>query len=208
MRSFLWGKREVYRGVPGPGYHRAVEASVVRLDWECGPLDVLAAWPPDRPVAMLHSGRLDRRFARWSIITCPLAFRRPGDAPSGQGTPGDPSFGSLLEEVLAPRCGDQPAGGSEIPFGGGWIGYLSYDLGRELEPAAAAPRAERGARTDRDWPRAEFAWCPGALVYDGLERSWHAVGAAPQDLSLDGRSRGAAFRCGALRSSVSRSQYL
>jgi anthranilate/para-aminobenzoate synthase component I len=172
-----------------------VERSAVRLDWDCGPMDVAAAWPADRPLAMLHSGRLDGRFARWSILACPQAFRRPWPDPG------------CLSEVLAPPASAPPAGGREVPFAGGWIGYLSYDLGRELEPAAGAIRMGPCARDDRGWPLAEFAWCPGALVYDGLERAWYAAGEAPP-AAIAARRRAATFRAGSLRSAVSRDDYL
>ncbi len=187
----------MYRRARAPAlYDCAVERSVVRLDWDCGPMDIVAAWPADRALAMLHSGRPDGRFGRWSIIASPQTFQRPWPDPG------------CLAEVLAPRAAAAAVGGGEIPFAGGWIGYLSYDLGRELEPAAGAPRAGRRARDDRGWPHAEFAWCPGALVYDGLERAWYAAGEAPSVAIHAGRSRAASFRAGSLCSALTRDEYL
>ena len=42
-----------------------------RLDWNCDPLDVVAAWPADRPLMMLHSGRGHPRWGRRSILAEP-----------------------------------------------------------------------------------------------------------------------------------------
>jgi anthranilate/para-aminobenzoate synthase component I len=188
----------VYRRAACPAlYDCAVDRGAVRLDWDCRPLDVVAAWPADRALAVLHSGRLDGRFARWSIVACPEAFERPADGPGG-----------AFAEALAPEAPGPPAADGEVPFAGGWIGWLSYDLGRVLEPAAdSAVRGPR-ARDDRSWPLAEFAWCPGALVYDGLHRAWFAAGAEPPVALGAGGPRIASFRCGPLRSAVTRDEHL
>ena len=39
-------------------------------------MDVIAAWPDDRPLMVLHSGRPDRRWGRWSIIAAPRTIVR------------------------------------------------------------------------------------------------------------------------------------
>lgn len=58
------------------------------------------------------------------------------------------------------------------PWRGGWIGYLSYDLGRAIEPrAAAAHPGWRGG--GGDWPLYEWLWCPTIFAYDNLHARWH-----------------------------------
>ena len=56
-----------------------------------------------------------------------------------------------------------------------WIGYLSYDLGRWIEPALGGPLP------DSDWPIIELAYCPGYLVYDLAESAWTACGTYATD---------------------------
>ncbi len=61
-----------------------------------------------------------------------------------------------------------------------WIGYLGYDLGRWAEPAAYRQGLHTAdAIRGSGWPVIELAYCPGYLVYDGLERRWWACGALP-----------------------------
>lgn len=68
-------------------------------------------------------------------------------------------------------------------FTGGWMGWISYDFGREIERRASHPD---GAERDRDWAIMEWQRCDQALVHDratggwwvvgeGWERVWHAV---------------------------------
>jgi para-aminobenzoate synthetase component 1 len=101
------------------------------------------------------------------------------------------------------------AGPPSLPFRGGWIGYLSYDLGRRLEPAARHRPARAAAADDRGWPLGVLGWCPDALVYDNVQRRWYAVGdAPPAELSGDADGDGGAFRAGALVSAVDPDAYL
>ena len=39
-------------------------------------MQVAAAWPTDQPLFMLHSGRLHRRWSRWSILARPVRTSR------------------------------------------------------------------------------------------------------------------------------------
>ena len=101
------------------------------------------------------------------------------------------------------------------PFSGGFIGYLSYDLGGYLEPKAGG-RARSGPEGhDRGWPLLELAHCPGALVYDNLSRVWYAVGEPPflpcPTFKADhrvGRGETGVFRAGGLKSNVEPDRYL
>ncbi len=56
------------------------------------------------------------------------------------------------------------------PWRGGWIGYLSYDLGRAIEPRAATP-ARRGRHAG--WPLYEWLWCPELFVHEAASAAWY-----------------------------------
>jgi para-aminobenzoate synthetase component 1 len=150
------------------------------LPWNASPLALLNGWPTDRRVVMVHSGRRHRRWARWSILAAPVAwYRFDGGRSSVCGTLPVPTpplvhdplhdLDGLLHATRPFPAGRQP----ELPFVGGWIGFLSYDLARQIEPTAVAAG---GAEDDRGWALVEMAYCPGALVYDNRSGTWHAVG--------------------------------
>ena len=132
-------------------------------------MQVAAAWPTDQPLFMLHSGRLHRRWSRWSILARPVRTIGFDQAPDC-----DPMV--ELESALSATRLDRPVPSNPgLPFFGGWIGYFSYDLGRVLEPRASH---DPPAVDDRGWPALELAHCPSALVHDGLSGQWYAVGEA------------------------------
>ena len=165
---------------------------LTRLDWTCDPADVIAAWPADRPLMVVHSGRGHPRWGRWTIIASPRTMLRVGD---------DTVAGLGRLQPRAPLHRVEPS----VPFPGGWIGYLGYDLGRRFEPAARSAHRERiGRADDRGWPAAEFGWCPDALLLDNQSRTWHAVGEVPRTRQ---GSLGS-FSAGALTSSVTPDAYL
>lgn len=145
---------------------------LTNLGWTCDPLDVVAAWPVDRPLMVLHSGRGHHRWGRRSIIASPRSIVRVGD------------------DAVADldRLG-----------GGGFIGYLGYELGRHFEPAAMGSRPD-----DRGWPVGEFGWCPDALHFDHGSRAWYG----PPGHCLDGAADHGSFAIGALRSSVTPGDYM
>ena len=167
---------------------------VSKPGWTCDPLRVAAAWPEDRPLFFLHSARPHPRWGRWSILASPReVVRIYGEAD--------------LDRLESPRVHEDE---SPVVFRGGWIGYLSYDLGRHLEPSARhvdAAGGPGGAADDRGWPLGLFGWCPDALVYDGRERTWFAVG-DPPPVSPTARGDGDAFETGALGSVVDPDAYL
>lgn len=149
-------------------------SSAIALDWRGGPTDLLAAWPADRALVCLVSGDAPgagaKSRSRWSIFAVPVDERRP--------TSLDPA--AELAQVIGcvPPTRPEFGGRSRLPFLGGWIGWISYDLGRHIEPAAqcADARADRGAEDDRRWPLFHLYRCPGAIVHDGLEGRWWRVG--------------------------------
>ena len=148
------------------------------------PMRLATTWPDDWPLMMIHSGRPHPRWARWSILARPIAswrfhersiFRGARIVDLPETTSDDPL--DLLDRILKATAHTRdPSLSVKLPFTGGWIGYISYDLGRIIEPCAQTTRGNRGARMDRPWPLIEMAYCPDALVYDNTRGVWYEIG--------------------------------
>ena len=183
-----------------------------RIAWTLTPLELLDRWPASAPLMLLHSGRRHDRWARWSVAATPRGFyrfdgrshwtgERPATAP---GFTHDP----LRDlDALVAATAVTPDAASELPFHGGWIGYVSFDLGRVLEPRAVHPT--HGAIDDRRWPLLEFAWCPGAILYDHADGTWWAVGdVEPPALTVKRADRAPAPIVGDMLASADRAAHL
>ncbi len=136
------------------------------------PQRALAAWPGDWPLACLWSGApADGPAApRWTVLAHAGAPRHPRTLDE---------LAAMLTEHSAPPT---PPGRIDSGPCTGWIGWLSYDLGRAIEPASASPLAQRGDtwRDDRHWPLACLRRCDALLAYEHSGRAWwlaHAPGA-------------------------------
>ncbi|HVP72397.1 MAG TPA: anthranilate synthase component I family protein [Phycisphaerales bacterium] len=172
------------RGIPSPIIALMRPAPIITsLDWDCDPRSVAARWPADWPLLWLHSGRVHRRWARWSTMASPCAVFRfqqgrsrvDGNLPDDVALTHDPLRD--LDAVLASTSlnpHDLPPANPRLPFQGGWIGNISYDLGRVIEPRAA--HQVTAGPVDRGWPLIELAWCPEALVFDHVNCQWTAIG--------------------------------
>ncbi len=145
--------------------------------------DVLLNAPANRPLAVLHSGRLHPRWSRWSMVAQPSGVlrhqgRRTCFASLGGSCETSPRFThdpmadlGWLDERLA-AAGASPALStdcSDPPWRGGWLGYLSYELGRSIEPRACSSRSNKRPR----WPLYEWLWCPQVFVLDAGKRQWY-----------------------------------
>lgn len=113
-------------------------------------IDALLDTPAEQPVALLHSGRSDAKWASASHIGRPTSwFRFTADRQAvltGPDCPKLPFAGRPFRDLRTLlNCPDLP---------GPWIGYLSYDLARLIEPTKLAPPASSG------WPLIELAHCP------------------------------------------------
>ncbi|MCA9290207.1 MAG: anthranilate synthase component I family protein [Phycisphaerales bacterium] len=147
------------------------------------PLDVAARWPVERPLVMLHSGRPHPRWSRRTVLAAPAAvFRHDGrrstfEVLDHRWTATTPDFTddplADLQTLVDLGASTHP---SRAPFESGWIGALSYDLGRRLEPAATS---SGGAIDDRDWPLVSFAFCPDPFVYDHDRAAWRTTPTLP-----------------------------
>jgi para-aminobenzoate synthetase component I len=134
------------------------------------PLDLRAS--PEQVVASIGLGRHqmpavfglgpDSPWSRWTLIALPTRTLRvqKGEDPT-------PALREVFDGVGASVAGNR------VPIQGGWIGFLSYDLGRVFEP-----RATDSARQsdDRGWPLMHFHRFDAALWYDKHQRQWWGGG--------------------------------
>jgi len=211
----------------------ARDAAIRPLDWPASiaPLDVMRRWPADRALVALHSGRLHNRWSRWTILASPRGWLTSREGATGQhgDIPRVPLMHDASRDVIAAidavasrRVKNLHGENAppDAPFAGGWIAALSYDMGRQWEPAARAAGsgdANAAARDDRGWPLADLAWCPDALVHDGRAGAWHAVGDAADLIdAIESNERGtesgddtdaAAFHATPLRAESPREAY-
>jgi len=148
------------------------------------PLDLLAAWDQDRPVALVRSSPVSSGpWSRWSMIAEPRGHLRidskatwTGDGPPPIDLPSrvdDPIV--FLQQVLDSTCPCRNTVDIPLGNGGQWLAILSYELGQVLEPAAIGlvDRAEKPS-----WPLMDLLWCPTALVHDGHDDEWWSIGEA------------------------------
>lgn len=116
------------------------------------PSTAIAGWQPDRPLAAVLAG--DHRGAtRFSLLAEPtetLALQTL----------------SQLESVLSSRRAEP----SDFPFTSGWIGWIDYAAGRQIEPAAAHTAAIPN-RPIAVLSRIEHGW-----IHDNQTGHWSTLG--------------------------------
>jgi len=117
------------------------------------PGEVAAAFPQDEPIIALIGGGNDPTWSRWSIVA-PVGPKRI-----------TLRAGESLDALASAMHTDGPP--TLLP---GWVGFLSYDLGRVIEPAVGD-----GASCE-SWPLADLWWCDRALVHDAVSNQWWSVG--------------------------------
>ena len=172
----------------------------------------LRRWPRDRAVLMLHAGRYDADWSRWSILAAPTGAYRfrllDDDAPCSdwlaapQACPTDEPWAHRpLRDLRAAMRGDMHADGAL------WLGHLGYDVNRTIE------RLPSRAEADRDWPIVQMHRCPGWLLHDAADDTWYACGAWADDAPSDmpdlqtAAPQPGTFEAGEARSVVSRGDY-
>ena len=150
---------------------------------------------PDEPLVLLHSGRTDPRWSRYSVLAVPEeAITSAAEPSTGAASP----MAALMDRI----DGDEAL----------WVGYLGYDIAFHLEPTAQAPDAERRARADHGFPGLWFARCPGWLVHDAVDDVWYACGdyeLNPPRFDMDRASAGAgsAYVCRGVEPDRSREEH-
>lgn len=151
------------------------------LDWSFDPLEALARYDGcGGTVMMLHSGRFDARWSRYTILTHAHGALRvtldEADQPRTQwvgeplpvvGQAAGSSAGTPFEPTHRPFADLRRVLRDDQAM---WIGYLGYDLGRLIE------KLPHHAGEDRFWPVLQLHRCPGWLVFDGQTRRWFACG--------------------------------
>jgi anthranilate synthase component 1 len=115
----------------------------------------LAAANPTRYPCLLESVSRGGANARYDIL-----FAFPQESiESGQG-PFLSSLDRRWREARTPRTSDT------LPFHGGWLVFLSYEIAGEIEPRLALPAAP-----EKSVPVALAVRCPAAIIVDRLERT-------------------------------------
>ena len=161
--------------------------------WDGTAEAAVAALAGCRQLAWLDSALPHPRYGRWSIVaaeprwTLTARGRRlcletaAGFCPQRREFDGDP-IAALAERVEAEQA-RRPAAlqPSSLPFAGGAIGYLGFELARQIERLPATTIDDVGA------PDLAFAWYDAALVADVIAgRAW-LVGTAEAVDSLEAR---------------------
>lgn len=158
-------------------------APLRQLDWSASPEAVFAAAPRSRPLAAIWSGADDPR-SRWTILAQP-------SPPRLDSTP--------IQHAPAVHW-PAPDASAPIPFTGGWLAMLGYDLGARLEPHAPL-------RPHPQWPAAAWWRCDDALVYDRARRQWWSVGNPSWPESVPSAPAPAPFVVGPVSSSTTAERY-
>ncbi|MFM9995481.1 MAG: anthranilate synthase component I family protein [Phycisphaerales bacterium] len=185
---------------------------------------LMASWDPRRPLAALWSAGAGGERSRWSVLAEPAGTYRfemgAGGAGRSRWIGSDPppadfthdplaDLGAVTGAVTGATRRDARGGDGAAPFQegrGGWIGSISYELGRVLEPAASGPRRPGD---DRGLPLIEFHRCPAERTII-IDQATGTV-SAPDTGEFDPFVRGAppgGFTLGALRSATGREGYM
>ncbi|MSQ42334.1 MAG: aminodeoxychorismate synthase component I [Dehalococcoidia bacterium] len=209
---------------PQPGGPRSIRAGLSMEQRE----RVVERWPGrgpeeaaarlrDRPgLAWLDSALAHPTLGRWSIVASDprwtlrargrrLVHEQPAGARRWSGDP----IATLAAAVEAEDVRDGSAG-RDLPFVGGAIGYLGFELARHIERLPATTSDDVGA------PELALGWYDAALVWDGVAGAGWLAGSAAAVERLRERLRGplpppaaeALARASGLRSNFEREAYL
>ena len=158
--------------------------------WHGGAPEVAAAILHGRPgLAWLDSALPDRARGRWSIVASDPRWTltaRGGevilDDAHGRHRLASGALAAFAQTVEAePRPAAASTEAPSLPFVGGAIGYLGFELAREIERLPASTRDDLGA------PDLAFGWYDAALVWDGAHRTGWLVGRAEAVAALRAR---------------------
>ncbi|MQC17054.1 MAG: aminodeoxychorismate synthase component I [Chloroflexi bacterium] len=153
---------------------------------------VVEPWSGDAAEAALHlrgrpglvwldSALPDHRLGRWSIVASDPRWTMTafGSEVLFDG-PGGPRrvVGSAIEALASAVGAEAPVSGytglgpdsGELPFLGGTIGYLGFELGREIERLPATTDDDAGA------PSLAMGWYDAAMVWDAVTAGAWLVG--------------------------------
>ena len=133
------------------------------LSWRCTPVQAMARWPAEVPLAALISGD-EGPWSRWSVLAVPGAW---------QSLPHDADADAAKAWIAGLQR--QASGEGALPGDGGWIVQLAYELGAVFEPATHATVREADA-----WPLAQAARIEAAAVHDARTNRWFRVGGSSE----------------------------
>ena len=147
--------------------------------WDGAPEPAALALRGRPQLAWLDSALPHSRYGRWSIVAASPRWtlsargrrlcRTSGEAVTE--FDGDPI--EALAAAIAAEQRDWPGPARlELPFAGGAIGYLGFEIARHIERLPATTVDDVGA------PDLAFGWYDAALVWDGQERRGWLVGLA------------------------------
>ncbi|MEL7488811.1 MAG: chorismate-binding protein, partial [Pseudomonadota bacterium] len=125
------------------------------------PIDAFASFVGEASAHLFHAGAL--AHARWSFIVCdPIGqVQLPGERPaSGARVAARAAFDDVERRVGVLARSARPSELSAAPFLSGAAGFIGYETGGWLEPAAAGPDA------GCDLPSMSFHLYDGAVVFD------------------------------------------
>ncbi len=113
---------------------------------------------------LFDSGRPVADRGRYDILSAwPVLSVQPQEQESGQ------AFFERLREGMLELGGARLPEGADLPFAGGWMGYLAYEFGRRLESA------HESERRDGEFPDAMLGLYDWALITDHAERTSQLV---------------------------------
>ena len=143
-------------------------------------------------LAWLDSSLAGGRLGRWSVVastprwTLTARGRQLTRIEGGAaGTWDGDAVAALAAAVEAEPAVAAPAELADAPFLGGAIGYLGFELGRQIERLPATTRDDVGA------PELAVGWYDAALLWDEVAQRGWLVGQAEAVVALRARLAGA-----------------
>ncbi|HED52752.1 MAG TPA: hypothetical protein ENJ00_00940, partial [Phycisphaerales bacterium] len=122
-------------------------------------IDVIGAWPEDRPLAVVLAGDPAGRTTR-SLIAEPVETRQTA------------TFESAMRLINTTKTRNAASPSRTSPFGPGWLASIAYRCGSEIEPAA---RVTERCIQDQ-WPAAILARINDGWVFDNRTGRWSSFG--------------------------------
>ena len=161
--------------------------------WPSDPLRAAERLSALAGFAWLDSALAMERIGRWSVLVCEprwrlLAHGRAIERHEAGGAvrrwDGDPLTALAAAIEAEPRVGApavEATGIEALPFVGGAIGYLGFELARHVERLPATTRDDVGA------PDLSIGWYDAALVWDAVRGAGWLVGTAEATRRLRAR---------------------
>lgn len=147
------------------------------------PCAVFSRLAARRGVFFLDSALPNEHFGRYSFLGCEpsltlacnldkITITQNGGSETLRGDPFD-SLRAVIETCRGrqhPRDVGRDEEASDIPFTGGLVGYLGYDLRRFIE------RLPQNSKRDQNFPDMYFARYDSVLCHDALSGEWRLFG--------------------------------